>query len=78
MSDTSGSHAAAGTPKEPPHESSTDMPYFGALRDKVRHMPTAHDMDSVRESIARGRQAEWRERFGEPGPSVSMPDGFGE
>lgn len=43
-----------------------DMPWFGILRDKIRSMPATHDLDAMRASVARGRKAEWRERFGEP------------
>jgi hypothetical protein len=53
---------AAPEPDGPP----PDMPWFGILRDKIPTMPASHDMAAVRESIARGRRAEWRERYGEP------------
>ncbi|MBI3790437.1 MAG: helix-turn-helix domain-containing protein [Gemmatimonadetes bacterium] len=43
-----------------------DMPYLGILRDKIGSMPASHDMEAVRESVARGRKAEWLERYGEP------------
>ena len=53
--------AAHAAPSAPP----PDMPWFGMLRHLINPAITAHDMDSMRERIARGRMAEWREKFGE-------------
>ena len=52
--------------KPEPAGPTPDMPWFGILRDKVRSMPATHELDAMRESVARGRMAEWRERYGEP------------
>ena len=49
----------------PAHTPPPDMPWFGMLRHLINPAITAHDMDSMRESIARGRMAEWREKYGE-------------
>ena len=54
-------HSAHAQPTAPP----PDMPWFGMLRHLINPAITVHDMDSMRESIARGRMAEWREKYGE-------------
>ncbi|GJG86284.1 hypothetical protein tb265_14650 [Gemmatimonadetes bacterium T265] len=38
--------------------------WVGALRSYAKHANGVHDMASIRESIARGRAAEWAERSG--------------
>jgi AbrB family looped-hinge helix DNA binding protein len=38
--------------------------WFGVFRNYAKGK--AHDMDSIREGIAKGRMTEWEERYGKP------------
>lgn len=54
--------AATGDESNPPQR---PLPsWVGALRQYAENANGVHDMESIRESIARGRAAEWAERYG--------------
>jgi hypothetical protein len=49
--------------KKPGNETATEMPsWFGGLKAYAKGKP--HDMDSIRESIAKGRARELERRYG--------------